>query len=73
MKECPKTDSGLYQEYHFVIFMQGTFDFRYCGYKELRRQYKQLRKKYPQKRITVRRYRSVLDVDKQIELKRCAQ
>lgn len=65
-----KTDTGLYQEYLFVIFMHGTYDFRYCKYEELRKHYKQLRKKYPQKRIAVRRYKSVLDVDIQMELRR---
>lgn len=60
-----KTDTGLYQEYLFVIFMHGTYDFRYCKYEELRKHYKQLRKKYPQKRIAVRRFAAVLDVDMQ--------
>lgn len=69
MKECPNTDSGLYQEYRFVIFARGTYDFRYCTFAELRKKYGQMKKKYPQSGITVRRYKSVLNVDKQIELR----
>ena len=69
MKECPKTDSGLYQEYHFVIFARGTYDFRYCNITDLRKEYKQVKKKYPHMCIMVRRYKSVLNVDRQIELR----
>lgn len=73
MNYPPKTDTGLYQEYLFVIFMHGTYDFRYCKYEELRKHYKQLRKKYPQKRIAVRRFAVVLDVDMQMTLAEITQ
>jgi|GEM_PF-4460316 hypothetical protein len=60
-----KTDTGLYQEYLFTIWVKGTYDFTYCRYDELRKHYKQLQKRYPYKRIAVRRFAAVLDVDMQ--------